>query len=474
MKKIFLNILLVLLAMFTLVACSEDAPEKTKEEQTAVVTPTVTPDVTETPEPDKTPVVTPTPTEGEKEYGATVYNELTTATSKEARKCFNFFWATANTMQGKGLGLIPDRWPNNGLASIASVGYGLTAFPIGVVNGWITYEKAYDRTLTTLKSMQNLETVEGFYYHFYNYYSGDVAPGSEVSGIDTAIFLCGALFAGQYFGGEIQEIAQEIYDEVNWPWYVNPKTKQFYMSYDAETGKHSGKWDVYGEQLMMYFLGAGSKTHPIGVDVYNSFQRIKGTYGGYTHINSWFGSIFTYQFSHAWIDFRNIVDADGVNWFDNSVKATYSSYQYCVDNASKFKTFSETSWGLTACDGPDGYNGLYGAAPSGNKTNNAHKTDGTVALCGAVGSIVFAPEIVVPTIDYYYTALGGKLFQGYGFVDSYNLENGEWIAEDVIGIDKGISLLMIENYRSEFVWEVFMDCEFIAQAIEVLEFTKTK
>jgi hypothetical protein len=234
----------------------------------------------------------------------------------------------------------------------------------------------------------------------------------------------------------------------------------------------------------MYFLGAGSKTHPIGVDVYNAFRRIKGKYGEYEFINSWFGSIFTYQFSHAWIDFRNIVDAKGVNWYENSVKATYASYQYCVDRKyneetqTGYKTFSETSWGLTACDGPDGYSGLYGTAPSGTD-NTAHRTDGTVALCGAIGSIAFAPEIVIPAIDYYYTALDGDLFdeEGYGFVDSYNIDDKRymfgWVAEDVIGIDKGISLLMIENYRTEFVWEVFMDCEFMDTAIEVLQFTKT-
>ena len=409
----------------------------------------------------------------EKEYGATTYHELSEATAREARKCFNFFWATANTDETSlGYGLIPDRYPSNGLASIASVGYGLTAIPIGVKNGWITYEEGYERALKTLQNMKNLERVEGFFYHFYSEKYGIVSPNTEVSNIDTAIFLCGALFAGQYFGGEVSKVANELYDDVNWPWYINPNTKQFYMSYKPDrTPKFDGAWDVYGEQLMMYFLAAGSKTHPIDVSIYNAFRRDYGRYGDYEMIHSWFGSIFTYQFSHAWIDFRNMVDANGVNWYENSVQATYASYQYCVDNKDRFKTFSETSWGLTACDGPNGYEGKYGAAPSGHYSTS-HYTDGTVALCGAIGSICFAPELVVPTIDYYYTALDGQLFGGYGFYDSYNLENGTWIAKDVIGIDKGISLLMIENYQSEFVWEVFMDCEFMDTAIDVLGFKK--
>ena len=433
MKKLLLTFLVLFVALFALTGCEEE----------------------------------------KKEYGTTVYNELSVATAREARKCFNFFWATANTDDTSlGYGLIPDRAPSNGLASIASVGYGLTAIPIGIKNGWITYEEGYQRALTTLQSIKNLERVEGFFYHFYSHKYGIVSTGSEVSNIDTAILLCGALFAGQYFGGEVDKVANEIYDEVNWPWYINPKTNLFYMSYNPEKPdgeKFSGAWDVYGEQLMMYFLAAGSKTHPIDSSVYYAFRRLYGRYGDYEFINSWFGSIFTYQFSHAWIDFRGMVDENGTDWYDNSVKATYASYQYCVDNSNRFKTFSTTSWGLTACDGPNGYEGKYGTAPSGTN-NNQHYTDGTVALCGAIGSIVFAPEIVVPTIDYYYTALGGKLFGGYGFYDSYNLENGEWIANDVIGIDKGISLLMIENYQSEFVWEVFMDCDFMDTAIKVLKF----
>ena len=496
MKKIILSILILFVSMFVLVGCGdktpaqtektpveteeEKTPVETEEEKTPVETAEPTPEPGET---EKTPVTTPeptpTPTETEIEYGSVIYNELTEATAAEALKCFEFFWETQNTnTASKGFGLIPDRYPNNGLASIASLGYGLTAIPIGILNGWITYEEGYRRVYDTLVSVKRLDKVEGFFYHFYNYTTGNVATGSEVSNIDTAIFLCGALFAGQYFGGDIQKLAQEHYDEVNWPWYINPATKQFYMSYKPGEG-HKGAWDVYGEQLMMYFLAAGSSTHPIDSSVYYAFRRVRGSYGKYNFINSWFGSIFTYQFSHAWIDFRNMVDGDGINWYNNSVKATYANYEYCVDWSTTYKTFSKTSWGLTACDGPDGYNGLYGSAPSGTD-NTAHRTDGTVALCGAIGSIVFAPEIVVPTIDYYYTALEGDLFDedGYGFVDSYNLDDPAyrygWVANDVIGIDKGISLLMIENYRTEFVWQVFMDCEFMQTAIEVLEFTETK
>ena len=391
---------------------------------------------------------------------------------EEEQASFNFFWEQQriNPLL-KSCGLIPDRYPSNGLASIASVGFGLAAFVVGAENGWITKTEGYDRALLTLTHIKDLDRIHGFYYHFYQEISGNVASGSEISNIDTAIFICGALVAGEYFKGEVETMARAIYDDVEWDWFVNKKTNNFYMSYDASNSKFNGAWNTYAEQLMMYFLGAGSLTHPIEKKVYDAFSRNKGQYKSETFINSWFGSLFTYQFSHAFIDFRNMVDADGVNWYENSVQATIANYNYCVDQSNKFITFSNKAWGLTACDTPTGYSGLLGSLPSGNNSQT-FKNDGTIAPCGAIGSICFYPEKVMPTIVNYATMLNGQLIGDYGFKDAFNFENGIWIASSVIGIDKGITVLMIENYRSEIIWKTFMKLDIMDRAIDVLEFTK--
>ena len=418
----------------------------------------------------KTPVETPSNETTEPTESAVQYNELNDAARMEAQRSFAFFWEQANLKEdSKGYGLIGDRYPSSGAASIASVGFGMAALAIGVENGWITYEEGLERAEKTLASMKNLDTVHGFYYHFYVQRTGNPSKGSEVSCIDTALFVAGALVAGEYFGGNVKTLAKEIYELVEWDWYVNPKTKQFYMGYDANTDRFSGAWDWYGEQLVMYFLGAGSPTHPTGVKEYNSFTRSKVSYGGYEVIHSWFGSIFTYQFSHAFVDFRSLVDEKGVNWFDNSINATLAAYTYAQDMSKDYKTLGKYNWGMTACDGPDGYSGLYGSAPSGSGST-AHYVDGTVPPCGAIGSIVFTPTLVLETMDYHYNTMDGQLVGKYGFYDAYNLENGKWIGKDVIGIDKGVSLLMIENYRSGLVWELFMNCDYIETAISVLGF----
>ena len=400
---------------------------------------------------------------------------------QEEEACFNFFWETQTSEEYPGAGLIPDRYPSNGLASIASVGFGLAAFPVGVQNGWITFEEGKQRAIMTLENLKTLETVEGFYYHFYLDKSGKPANGSEISVIDTAIFIIGAIAAGEYFGGEVKTLAEEIYADINWKWYVNPDTNRFYMSYDPVKKAHSGAWDTYGEQLILYFLGAGTPTeeYKTSKKVYDAFAKIKGTYVSsttgekFSFYNSWFGSIFTYQFSHAFIDFSKIQDAKGIDWYENSVIASRCARQYCIDNPEGFSpvTHNEFSWGLTACDTPDGYSGKLGNNPTGHNHNNQTRNDGTVALCGSIGSLPFMPDEVQESVAYYYTFMEGALIGPYGLYDAYNCEKSQpWIAKDVIGIDKGISVLMIENHRSGLVWNCVMNADFMERAIEELQF----
>ena len=388
----------------------------------------------------------------------------------EMRGAFNFFWEQANTdPTSPGYGLVRDRFPGSpGIASIASVGFGLTAYPIGIEKGYITYDEGYERANGTLDTLLNMDRTEGFYYHFVDMATGERAWQSEVSSIDTTILMMGVVTAGQYFGGDIQAKAQQIYDEVNWPWFLDESRNMFYMAYRPGEG-YGGHWDFYAEQLMLYVLAAGSDTHPIDETPYYTFNRHYGKYGdGEGFIHSWFGSIFTYQFSHAWIDFREYRDTESVNWFANSVAASQAQVDFAIANDEMYTTLGPNAWGLTASDGPDGYNGLYGAPPSGFD-NNSHKIDDTVAPAGAIGSIIFVPEAAKTAMLNYYSI---EALQGtYGFLDAYNLSE-EWFASDVIGIDKGISLLMLANYQSDMVYQITMSNEQILNGLSRLGLTK--
>ena len=390
----------------------------------------------------------------------------------EMKGSFDFFWEQANTdVNSAGYGLVRDRYPGSeGIASIASVGFGLTAYLVGIEKGYITQEQGYERVNKTLDTLLALDRVEGFYYHFVDMKTGERAWSSEISNIDTAILMMGVLSAGEYFGGEIETKAKQLYDGVNWPWFIDEARDMFYMAYKPGEG-FAGAWDFYAEQLMMYVLAAGSDTFPIEESTYYAFTRHKAKYGeGEPFIHSWFGSIFTYQFSHAWIDFRGYGDKQGVDWFENSVEASLAHYNFAVNMDKKYQTLGSEAWGLTASDGPEGYNGLYGAPPSGFD-NRSHVVDDTIAPAGAIGSIIFLPEQVQQAMLNYYSLdeLNGK----YGFMDAYNLTE-EWYASDVIGIDKGITLLMLANYQSDLVYRITMENAAILNGLARLQITPTQ
>ncbi|MCX7653066.1 MAG: hypothetical protein N2Z58_00085 [Fervidobacterium sp.] len=384
----------------------------------------------------------------------------------EEKLSFEFFWNETSQTE-KGYGLIIDNTKHKDIASIASVGFGLSSIPVGIENGWITKNEGRERALKTLETfLNNVEQKEGFFVHFVYMGNGKRAWHSEISVIDTALFLMGALTVGEYFGGEVYQLFEEIYSKVNFQWYLDNSKNQFYMGYDYERG-FWGNWDRYAEQLIMYFLSVASPTYPVNPSVYDSFQRDVGRYKDYELIYTYTGSLFTYQFSHAWIDFRNIVDKNNINWFENSTKASLSNWEYCKDMHSQFETLHECSWGLTACDSPDGYRGDFGAPPSWNN-NTQHYVDGTIPPCGAIGSIVFVPEVVEETVKYYYEKVP-ELWGKYGFKDAYNLDKN-WFSEIYIGIDKGITLLMIENYKTGLIWDIVMKNKYMKRALQALGF----
>lgn len=411
---------------------------------------------------------------------ASLYKKYESNIQQEMKGCFDFLWNEAQTdKQSDYYGLIQDRTSDKTTASIASVGFGLSALIVGAEEGYVTVDEAQERALGTLKTILRLQqdsTVawNGFLSHFINLNTGKRVSGSEISSIDTAILVCGALSVGEYFGGEVEQKALEVYSNVNWKSFEMQKgTKRYFsMAYNVDTQKLStGCWDWYAEQLMLYVLGAGSPVEKYRTtdESYYDFTRKTGSWGGENFIYSYFGSIFTYQFSHAWIHFCGIEDENGTNWWQNSVDASLAAYQFCMDNAETSKTFAEGGWGLTACDTHLGYSGKLGAQPRGwNSDSDYLKIQGTVAPCGAIGSVVFTPKQSLEALKLYqteYRFLNGK----YGLTDAYNLDVNEY-QTDYIGIDKGISLLMLSNFKNGLIWQYTMQSDYVKNGLEALGF----
>jgi len=387
-------------------------------------------------------------------------------------KAFWFFWDEANPSNG----LIQDRARNfttdiYNYSSIASVGFGLTAICVAHSRGWINYDEAYSRILTTLKTFRDVPVVNehGFFYHFLDMDTGARYGSCEVSSIDTTIFLAGALFAGQYFKGtEIETIADELYRAADWIWMSNGN-KFVNMSWKPESQFGLFYWDSFDEGILLDVLAIGSPTHTKNSNCWSDMARPVDTYDVYTLIYcSPNNPLFVHQYPHIWIDFRRKEYAS-TDYFENSRKATLANRQFCIDHQGDYATYSPTCWGLTSGDDPDGGYTAYGAPPGGGGN-----VDGTVQPTASAGSIMFTPGESIETLKYMYDNYKSTIWGKYGFCDGFNLDRApDWRGDDVIGISQGATMLAIENHRTGMIWDVFMQIPYISDALNEMGFSDT-
>lgn len=394
---------------------------------------------------------------------------------KEIESSYNYFMATTNLKEGSpGFGLTQDRLTNASMASIAATGFLLGSYPVFVEQGLMDKETAKTYVSNTLDTIIRIQadsetSYAGCISHFVYRANGQRFQTSEVSTIDTAILVCGAITASEYFKGDLIEKANTIWGNVDYTKFVVTKNSKQYISMGVdqpEDGKQLSPWDYYAEQLMIYILGVGNPvaSHRISSTFYKSITKNKNSYGqGDKYIYSWYGSLFTYQYSHAFFNFKMYNDYKGVNYFRNSVSASKAAYDYCQDRAEYFKTFSDSAWGLTACDTPLGYSGLLGTPPRGYAGNDVNYTriEGTVAPTAAIGSLPFTPEESYRALANYLSIVPLN-HPTYGIKDSYNLDfNGaEWYCSDIIGIDKGIEVMQLYNFKNtDFISNLAMQNE---------------
>jgi hypothetical protein len=374
------------------------------------------------------------------------------------------------------------------------VGFALPAYAVGVERGWCSRAEARDLALATLRffwsAPQGSEPTgttgyKGFYYHFLDMEAGTRFKDVELSSVDTTILLMGVLFAGQYFGGddpneaEIRRLANALYERADWNFFRRDGRRAISMGWHPEEGLIPASWVGYNEGMFVNILALGSPTHPGPDDLWRQWTATYPDYwrGKGPTRRLAFGPLFTHQYSHIFIDFRGIQDEVmrevGFDYFENSRRETFANRAYCIANPLGWRGYSENVWGLTACDGPGGfrlpYRGskrtFYGYAARGPNGEPGGVDDGTLAPTAALGSLPFAPEIVIPCAEQ--LRAQPRLFDDYGFKDSFNpsftysdvkLSGGSvdsqtgWVDGDYLGIDQGPILLQAANYRDDFVW----------------------
>jgi len=419
-------------------------------------------------------------------------------------RTFRFFWDTANPKNG----LVPDRYPTPSFASVAAVGFGLTSYPIGVERGYVTRKEARKRVLTTLRFLWNapqgthqhgMSGYKGFFYHFLDMKTGERFDDSELSTVDTALLLAGALFCQSYFDGnepeevEIRHLADQIYRRVDWTW-AQPHAPAINLGWSPEDGFLEYDWRGYNEAMLVYVLALASPTHPVGTEAWAQWTS---TYDRSWHKNFGqeylgFAPLFGHQYSHVWLDFREVQDAymkrRGIDYFQNTQRAIYAQRAYAIANPLGCKDYGASMWGITASDGPgdiqiDDHNGrrVFRAYTARGIGGAAAHDDCTLAPTAAVASIPFAPELAIPAVVNMYRKFGQYIYGTYGFLDAFNpsftfadepLSHGRcipgfgWVDEDYLGIDQGALVAMIENYRSGLIWSVMRGNAYVRRGLE--------
>lgn len=404
------------------------------------------------------------------------------------RAAFDYFLQQINPANG----LVADTTRKDAPISIAVVGFALASYPVGVERGWIARTEAATRTLTTLRFFSNSRQGEepdatgfkGFYYHFLDPQSGKRVWQSELSLIDTVLLLAGMLTARAYFTentqseAEIRDLADALYRRTDWQWAQNGKSAVSH-GWKPECGFLHYGWEGYNEATILYVLGLASPTFPLPDKSFLAWTMTYQWENLYGYDFLYAGPLFVHQFSHAWIDFRGIRDRfmreKRSDYFENSRRATYVQQEYAKRNPHGFEDYGENCWGFTACDGP------------GAETLRVHgrdrrvlgytargvpygPDDGTIAPWAALASLPFAPQISLSAVrhfceQYPEIARAYRLPSGFNPTLAGKSPHG-WVSEGYFGLDQGIIVLMIENYRSQLIWKLMRQCSYIRAGLQ--------
>lgn len=386
-------------------------------------------------------------------------------------------------------GLIADTSRPGSPSSIAVVGFALSCYVIGVERSFMGRKDAAERTLKLLRFFESSLQSEasdatgyrGFYYHFLDMRSGRRAWGCELSLVDSSLLLAGILTAAQYFiaptstESEIRSLADALFRRVDWKWAQNG-FRTISQGWKPECGfLHSG-WEGYSEAAILYVLGLASPTLPLSSD---SFRHWTATYQweniyGYEYLYG--GPLFVHLFSHAWIDFRGIRDdfmrEKDCDYFENTRRAIAVQREYAARNPRGFIGYSPNFWGITAGEGPGDEQLREGArdrrffgytergVPYG-------RDDGTIAPWAMLAALPFSPPGAISAIQRLIDS-HPEICPSMRFCSGVNpslVEQGGWISEGWFGLDQGLLVIMIENFRSGLIWRLMRACPLITTGL---------
>ena len=373
-----------------------------------------------------------------------------------SHRAFNFFVERSDPVTGftkdRSANFSEQDNPEHVVASIASVGFALSAYSVGAHRGWMTREVAIRKARNTVRHVIDLAPKShGWYFHWLNWKTGKREWNSEVSTIDSSIFWCGLILCERALHDpELTRLTNKILGSIEWKYFLTnggekPNKLTFSMGY-RDTFLNS-EWGEYSENAMIYLLALGSDP-TVPSKTWESFERKKVTEYGKTGLSG--GPLFMHQMSPVFFDFKGKRDRLGIDYWANSRLMTLLQKEYFTKNPNHFKSYGKDIWGLSACDVPDGY-GAQGFPPGylHNEFDN-----GTLAPPCALASAMFTPKESTAAAEAFYNQYRSA-YGRYGFSSGIN-PSKDWHSKDMIGIDQGQMLLGIENARDGWPNKTFM------------------
>ena len=332
--------------------------------------------------------------------------------------------------------------------------------------------------------LKRADRFHGVWPHWLYGPTGKVKPfGQKDNGgdlVESCFLMQSLLCVRQYFrDGNEQEKAlvekiDQLWKEMEFSWYQNGKDVIYWHWSPEYNWEMNFPLEGYNEALIVYVLAASSPTYPVPASAYhNGWARGGGIksdsapYGlplelKHNGAEKLGGPLFWAQYSHIGLDPRNLSDRYANYW--NVVRNhALSNYRYCVENPKQYKGYGEDCWGLTASYSVGGY-----AAHMPNERDD----QGVISPTAALSSIVYTPEQSLAVMRHLY-GMGDKLFGPYGFYDAFS-ETDNWYPKRYLAIDQGPIAVMIENYRTGLLWNLFMSHPDVQNGLQKLGFSINK
>jgi hypothetical protein len=385
---------------------------------------------------------------------------------------FRYFWDFGHPQ----CGLARERNSSGDVVTIGGSGFGVMALIAAMERQYVTREQGLDRLGQMLQFLETCDRFHGAWPHWLNGVTGKTIPFSTLDNggdiVETSFMIQGLLAMREYLDGTnpreqglIARISQ-LWETVEWDWFTNGEEILFWHWSPTNFFNMNYRIRGYNETLITYLLAISSPTHGISTSAYDkgyagngAIRNGKDFFGINLPLGPDFGGpLFFTHYSFLGLDPRNLKDKYADYWIQN-VNQTRINNSYCIANPKKYIGYSADCWGLTASDNQSGYS-------AHSPTNDL----GVITPTAAISSIPYTPENSMRAIRHYYYKLGDKLWGLFGFYDAFNITDGWW-GDSYISIDQGPIVVMIENYRSGLLWDLFMKSQEVRTGLTRMGFT---